>query len=105
MMLLSYLTSTKAVVADESTVLVVFPPAVVSLKDTVAKAENIDVLENALERRLGRSIRVKVVDEEALESMVQSEPSSAKNSEENPLVKLTREISDRLNVPLDIIDE
>ncbi len=105
MMLLSYLTSTKAVAADESTVLVVFPPAVVSLKEIVSKAEHIDVLENALERRLGRRIRVKVVDEESLESMVQSEPSSAKNSEENPLVKLTREISDRLNVPLDIIDE
>ncbi|EPR14451.1 DNA polymerase III subunit gamma/tau [Ruminiclostridium papyrosolvens] len=105
MMLLSYLTSTKAVAADESTVLVVFPPAVVSLKEIVSKAEHIDVLENALERRLGRHIRVKVVDEESLESMVQSQPSSAKNSEENPLVKLTREISDRLNVPLDIIDE
>lgn len=105
MMLLSYLTSTKAVAADESTVLVVFPPAVVSLKEIVSKAEHIDVLENALERRLGRRIRVKVVDEESLESMVQSEPSSAKNPEENPLVKLTREISDRLNVPLDIIDE
>lgn len=105
MMLLSYLTSTKAVAADESTVLVVFPPAAISLKEIVSKAEHIDVLENALERRLGRRIRVKVVDEESLESMVQSEPSSAKNSEENPLVKLTREISDRLNVPLDIIDE
>lgn len=105
MMLLSYLTSTKAVAADESTVLVVFPPAAISLKEIVSKAEHIDVLENALESRLGRHIRVKVVDEESLESMVQSEPSSAKNSEENPLVKLTREISDRLNVPLDIIDE
>lgn len=105
MMLLSYLTSTKAVAADESTVLVVFPPAAISLKEIVSKAEHIDVLENALESRLGRRIRVKVVDEESLESMVQSEPSSAKNSEENPLVKLTREISDRLNVPLDIIDE
>lgn len=105
MMLLSYLTSTKAVAADESTVLVVFPPAAISLKEIVSKAEHIDVLENALERRLGRRIRVKVVDEESLENMVQSEPSSTKNSEENPLVKLTREISDRLNVPLDIIDE
>lgn len=105
MMLLSYLTSTKAVAADESTVLVVFPPAAISLKEIVSKAEHIDVLENALESRLGRRIRVKVVDEESLESMVQSEPSSVKNSEENPLVKLTREISDRLNVPLDIIDE
>ncbi len=105
MMLLSYLTSTKAVAADESTVLVVFPPAAISLKEIVSKAEHIDVLENALESRLGRRIRVKVVNEESLESMVQSEPSSVKNSEENPLVKLTREISDRLNVPLDIIDE
>ncbi|ACL74629.1 DNA polymerase III subunit gamma/tau [Ruminiclostridium cellulolyticum] len=105
MMLLSYLTSTKAVAADESTVLVVFPPDVVSLKNIVSKAEHIDVLENALERRLGRHVRVKVVDEESLESMVQKEPSPLKNSEESQLVKLTREISDRLNVPLDIIDE
>ncbi len=105
MMLLSYLTSTKAVAADESTVLVVFPPAVVSLKEIVSKAEHIDVLENALERRLGRRIRVKVVDEESVENMVQSEAPTTKSSEENPLLKMTREISDRLNVPLDIIDE
>lgn len=105
MMLLSYLTSTKAVVADESTVLIVFPPAVVSLKEIVSKVEHIDVLENALERRLGRRIRVKVVDEESAENMVQSESSSTKSPEENPLLKMTREISDRLNVPLDIIDE
>ncbi len=105
MMLLSYLTSTKAVVADESTVLVVFPPSVVSLKEIVSKAEHIDALENALERRLGRRIRVKVVDEESVENLVQSEATAKKSSEENPLLKLTREISDRLNVPLDIIDE
>ncbi len=105
MMLLSYLTSTKAVVADESTVLVVFPPSVVSLKEIVSKAEHIDALENALERRLGRRIRVKVVDEESVENLVQSEATAKKSSEENSLLKLTREISDRLNVPLDIIDE
>lgn len=105
MMLVTYLASTRAVAADETTILVAFPPSVESLKESVSKPMHIEVLESALAKRLGRSVRVKVVDEEALENMTQKEPSSDKVTEESPLLKLSREISDRFNVPLDIIDE
>jgi DNA polymerase III, subunit gamma and tau len=105
MMLLTYLAPAKAVASDESTVLVAFPQSVASLKNSISKPEHIEVLESALAKRLGRSVRVKIVDEEALEGMTQNEPSREIKTDENQLVKLSREISDRLNVPLDIIDE
>ncbi|HEY5583423.1 MAG TPA: DNA polymerase III subunit gamma/tau [Ruminiclostridium sp.] len=105
MMLATYLASTRAIVADESTILVVFPLGVASLKSNIAKPENIVVLENALGQKLSRQVRVKFVDEGTLEDLIPSQTSVKKDSQESELLKYTREISSKLNVHLDIIDE
>lgn len=105
MMLVTYLTPAKAVAADESTVLIVFPASVSSLKDSTAKPENIEVLQNTLMRKLQRPIRVKVIDEETLESIVPQQAVEKKAEQESLLLKNAKEIAGKLNVHLDIIDE
>jgi len=105
MMLATYLASTRAIVADDSTIMVVFPPEVASLKNNITKPEYIEVLENALGKKLAKQVRVKFVDEEALENLIPSQASVKKESQESELVKYSREISSKLNVHLDIIDE
>jgi DNA polymerase-3 subunit gamma/tau len=105
MMLHTYLASTKAVVADESTILIVFSQEVASLKNNISKPEYIDILQNALQRRLSRQVRVKFVDEEELGNLVPNESASKNEPQESELLKFTREITSKLNVPLDIIDE
>jgi DNA polymerase III subunit gamma/tau len=105
MMLATYLASTRAIAADESTIMVVFPPDAASLKTSIAKPENIEFLENTIGHKLSKQVRVKLVDEEALENIIPSQASEKKDSQESELVKYTREISSKLNVHLDIIDE
>lgn len=105
MMLATYLAATRAVAADESTIMVVFPQEVASLRNNISKPEYIEVLENALGQKLKKQVRVKFVDEEALESLASTQPLVKKEPEESELLKYTREISSKLNVHLDIIDE
>lgn len=105
MMLTTYLASTRAVSAGTATVLVVFPATVASLKDSVSKPENIEVLQNILSRKLGRQVRIKMIDEEALEDIEPDNSSPKNENQESQLLKYTREIAGRHNVHLDIIDE
>jgi DNA polymerase-3 subunit gamma/tau len=105
MMLSTYLASTKAISADESTIMVVFPLAVASLKKNIAKQEYIDILENILGKKLAKEVRVKLVDEDALESLLPNHESAKKEEQESELLKYTRDITSKLNVHLDIIDE
>jgi len=105
MMLATYLASTRAIAADESTIMVVFPLGEASLQSSVAKPENTEVLENIFSNKLSKQVRVKFVDEEALENLIPSQVSVKKEVQESELLKYTREISSKLNVHLDIIDE
>ncbi len=105
MMLATYLASTKAVAADEATVLVVFPAEVVSLKNSISKPEHIEVLQNILSKKLGRTVRIKIIDEDALVDVVPDQASGKNEVQESELLKYTREIAGKLNVHLDIIDE
>lgn len=105
MMILTYLSSAKAVAADDSTILIVFPAEAKSLKNNIAKPEYIEILENALAVRMGRQVRVKFTDEDAMHTLVQDSPQASKEPDESQLVRLAREMSGKLNVPLDIIDE
>ena len=104
MMLATYLAQTKAVAADESVVMIVFPNEVTTLKNNISKPEYIQVIENILSTKLSRAVRVKLVDEEMLMGM-ESNSNKGKTQEESNLLKKSREISSRLNVPLDIIEE
>lgn len=103
MMLATYLASTRAIVADESTIMIVFPAGVASLKSSVSRPDNIEVLENTISNKLLRQVRVKVVDEETLDELIPSQTSTKKEAKESDL--FTKEISSKLNVHLDIIDE
>ncbi len=102
MRLVTYLANTKAVAADESTVMVVFPQEACSLKSCVTKAEDIEVLENIISKMLSQQIRVKIVDEENLESMVPYKFSAKKKTQESDLSEFS---GSKLNEHLDIIDE
>ncbi len=105
MMLATYLMSARAVIGDETTILIVFPSGVGSFKTVVAKPEHVEVLQNVFARKLGRQVRIKFIDEEELENIVPS-PTAVKNQEqESALLKNAREIAGKLNVHLDIIDE
>lgn len=105
MMLATYLASTKAVAADDATVLVVFPAGVLSLKNSISKPEHIEVLQNILSKRLVRTVRIKVIDEDSLEAVVPDQASGKNEVQESELLKYTREIAGKLNVHLDIIDQ
>jgi DNA polymerase-3 subunit gamma/tau len=104
MMLATYLASTYAVETDASTIMIVFPDSVGSLKDSVGKQEHLQVLESILCKVLSKTIRVKLADEEMMMEL-SGASHKAKASEESNLLKQSKEISSRLNVPLDIIEE
>ncbi len=105
MMLVTYLTSTRAVAGDESTIMVVFPTGVGSFKNVVAKPENLEVLQSAFLKKLGRQVRIRFIDEEELENIVPSQTAEKDEEQESTLLKNAREIAGKLNVHLDIIDE
>ncbi|WP_027629831.1 DNA polymerase III subunit gamma/tau [Ruminiclostridium cellobioparum] len=105
MMLVTYLASTRAVAGDESTILVVFPEGVGSFKNVVAKPEYVEVLYNVLQKKLGRQVRIKFIDEEELGNIVPGPVSEKSEEQESTLLKNAREIAGKLNVHLDIIDE
>lgn len=105
MMLVTYLSSTKAFAADDSTIMVVFPQAVASLKKNISRPEYMELLENILEKKLSRKVRVKLVDEDTLESMVPQDSAVKQETQETGLLRFTKEISSKHNVHLDIIDE
>ena len=102
MRLVTYLAETKAVAADESTVMVVFPSNVCSLKGCVTNSEDIQTLEDILSEKLSQKVRVKVVDEETLESLVPFKASIKKDTQKNELLEFS---GSKLNEHLDIIDE
>ena len=102
MRLVTYLAETKAVAADESTVMVVFPSNVCSLKSCVTKPEDIQTLEDIFSEKLSQRVRVKVVDEETLETLVPFKASVKKDTQKNELLEFS---GSKLKEHLDIIDE
>ncbi len=102
MRLVTYLAETKAVAADESTVMVVFPSNVCSLKSCVTKPEDIQILEDIISEKLSQKVRVKVVDEETLESLAPFKASIKKDTQKDELLEFS---GSKLNEHLDIIDE
>ncbi len=105
MSLVAYLATAKAVAVDDTTIMIIFPDSAPSLKDNVAKADNAEVLETILGKLLGRAIRIKTITQGAFDEINMHATSKAKKDDESQLLKYSREIADRLNVPLDIIEE
>ncbi len=105
MSLVAYLATAKAVAVDDTTIMIIFPDNAPSLKDNVAKADNAEVLETILSKLLGRAVRIKTITQGAFDEINMQTTPKAKKSDESQLLKYSREIADRANVPLDIIEE
>lgn len=100
MALLSYLLDTKAVEIDTRIVGIVFPPERSYFKINVSKTENAEILENYMSKRLGREIRVKCIDSTDI-----IENKKGNSGESDELLEKAQAIAQKLNAPLNIVDE
>ena len=98
MVLYSYLLDTKAVEVDSRIVGIVFPLEKSYFKINVSKSENAEILENYIGKRLGREVKIKCVDSE---DVIENK----KEGGNDELVEKAKAIAEKLNAPLDIIDE
>lgn len=101
MALYTYLMDTRAVELDDKFVGIVFGPGKAFNKMIVSKAENAEILEEAVSKKLGRETRIRCVDEE---SLIESAPAAA-GEEKDEAVEKARDIAKKLNVPFNVIDE
>lgn len=102
MALYTNLLSTSAVELDAKIVGVVFGPGSSSFnKIFVSKAENLETLETVLAGKLGRQIRVKCINEDEIKETAQKE----NDAPEDEFLEKAKDIADRLNMPLNVIDE
>ncbi|KNY28541.1 DNA polymerase III subunit gamma/tau [Pseudobacteroides cellulosolvens] len=100
MVLYANLLDTKAVELGSKTIGVILGEGKGLAKTILSKMENIELIENALRERLGRDVRVKCMDEDSV-----GENLAKVSTEEDELVKKTRELADKFDMPIDIIDE
>jgi len=101
MALYTFLLGTKAVELDNRIIAIVFGESQKSHKDACSKAENIELIEKIAGKILGREVRVKCIDEDDVLPDGNSNPSD----ERDEMVEKAQELADKLNVPLNIIDE
>ncbi|MCX8129579.1 MAG: DNA polymerase III subunit gamma/tau [Clostridia bacterium] len=101
MVLFTNLLGTKALELDSKFVGIVFSSDRRFCKMVVSKAENLETVEAVVSQKLGREIRIKCIDEEDLTSS--RKETAAEESDE--LVDKAKNLAERLNVPLNIIDE
>lgn len=101
MVLYTNLIGSRAIEMDDKFVGVVFASSGSFNKMLVSKPENTEVLESTLQKLLGREIRIKCLDEEDVAGSVK--PSGTELKDE--FVEKAKEIADRMNIPLNIIDE
>ena len=105
MSLVAYLATAKAVAWDDTTIMIIFPDNAPSLKDNVSKADNAEVIETILGKLLGRAVRIKAITQGDFDEINMQTAPKDKKEDESQLLKYSREIADRANVPLDIIEE
>jgi DNA polymerase III subunit gamma/tau len=102
MVLYTNLLGTKAVEVGTKIVGILFGSGSGSFgKMMVSKAENLEVVQEVLSKKLGRDITVKCYDEE--EFLEGSKTTEDEHKDE--LLEKAQGLADRLNVPLNIIDE
>jgi DNA polymerase-3 subunit gamma/tau len=101
MALYAFLYDTKAVELDDRFVGIVFKSGNSFNKMNVSRAENIEVVKEALSKALGKTVHAKCLDEEDL---IQNLPKK-RTAGNDELVERAKVIADKLNVPINIIDE
>jgi DNA polymerase III subunit gamma/tau len=102
MVLYTNLLGTKLVEIDSKCVGIVFSNSNGFNKMIVSKLENIEVIETKISEKLGREVKVKCLDagEEGLEAHKQD-----KDDGKNDFINKTNELSKRLGVSFNVIDE
>jgi DNA polymerase-3 subunit gamma/tau len=101
MVFYSYLTDTKAVWLGEKLVGITFKQKNAFNKENVSKSENIQLIEKILGNMLGREIRVKCLDENELDTSPAAKPEDKKED----WLEKAQSIAEKLDIPLNIIDE
>lgn len=91
----AFLIGTKAI-ETETYVAIVFEPSCSFNKINVSKPENLEIVKDHIEKKLGREVRIKCID---------IEDSEAVTAIENDLVVKGKEIAEKFNIPVEIIDE
>lgn len=101
MKLYTYLYGTKAVYLGDSSVGIVFEASNSFGKAIVSKAENLEVLEDAVSKILGHLIHVRCVDEDSIPGNAVKKPDAQKDE----FVEKARNLAEAAGVPFNIIDE
>lgn len=102
MVLYTNLLDTRAVELDSRFVGIVFGSGSSSFsKMLVSKPENMEVVAEAVSKKLGREVRVKCLDEESLAGGRKE----AQKEEKDDFVRKAQDLAQRLGVPADVIDE
>ncbi len=101
MVLYTNLMDAKAVEIDNRLVGIICDKGNGFSKMIVSKPENLEVIAETLSKMMGREIRVKCVDEEDLGNIKTEE----KQDEKDELMEKAQDLANRLNMPLNIIDE
>ncbi len=99
MMLYSNLEGTKAVELSGNKVGIDFGGAGGFNKLIASKPENLSLLEEMLSKELGRSVKVKILEDG--DAVLKKE----QDTEKDELIEKGRDIAQKLNVPFDVIDE
>lgn len=97
MALYSYILGTTAVELDERQVGIIFPEGSAFNRMVVGKAENLEILEELLTKKLGRAVKARCIDKAEQGSSVPEEKDAAADK--------VKELADRMGVPFHVIDE
>ncbi|MDP4182208.1 MAG: DNA polymerase III subunit gamma/tau [Bacillota bacterium] len=100
MVLYANLLDTKAVEIDNKMVGIILGEAKGFGKTLLSKAENTELIENAIKDKIGKDVHVKYFDENTL-----IDKKSTEKNKDDEMVKKAQELADMLNIPLNIIDE
>ncbi|PNT90965.1 DNA polymerase III subunit gamma/tau [Clostridium thermosuccinogenes] len=101
MVVYTNLLDAKAVELDEKRVGILFKEGSGFCKMILSKAENQEVIETVISKKLGRQVRVKCLDEDDLTENTAVEESP----EEDEFIAKAQDIAGRLDIPINIIDE
>ncbi|HHW47958.1 MAG TPA: DNA polymerase III subunit gamma/tau [Clostridiaceae bacterium] len=101
MAIYTFLLGTKAVELGNRIIGIVFGESKKSNIDVCSRAENIRIIEEIAGRILGREVKVKCIDEDDINIDGNDNPPDGSDE----VVEKAQEIADKLNVPLNIIDE
>ena len=104
MALYTNLIGTKAVYLEQKLIGIIFEKGASFKKMLVSKAENMEIIEEALEKKLGRVIKVRCISEQDLSEVPVDEKKKDVNDRDEFIDK-ARNMAEKLNVPYNIIDD